>query len=157
MQTVIVDVRSPKEFNEGSYPGALNLPVESFEVAQYERFKNEQISLVCFSGGRAQRAKQKLQAEGFDYVTILKNQMVHIQEGDQKAEEIWTIDRQFRLAVGLLLGFGLVNQYFFQSVYGITVLLIVFAGLIYSALTDNCYLKEFLAKMPWNRRVKSQM
>lgn len=154
MQTIIIDVRSQKEFKEGSYPGALNLPLDSFEATQYAAFKNEQISLLCFSGNRAEKAKNKLMEKGFDHVTILKKQMVHIQEGEKEVERMWTVDRQFRMAIGLLLGFALTNQYFFKSQYGMTVLIIVFAGLIYSALTDNCYLKEFIARLPWNRRAQ---
>lgn len=154
MKTFIVDVRSEKEFSEGSFPGAINMPVEKFQVSDFQPYRNEQLALVCFSGNRAERVKKQLYRAGFKHVTLLKQQMVHIEEGSKEQERLWTIDRQFRMAIGLFVGFYLLDQYWFHTNLGIGLLSIVFAGLIYSALTDNCYLKELLVRLPWNVRRK---
>jgi rhodanese-related sulfurtransferase len=152
MNTVIVDVRSRKEFNEGSYPGALNIPAEQFDVSEFLPFKNDNIALVCFSGNRASKIKSNLEAEGFSHVSLLQNQIVNIEEGSLGSSSIWTVDRQFRLALGLLIGIFLIGNYIFNTPKTLIVLLIVFSGLIYSAITDNCYLKIFIVWLPWNRK-----
>lgn len=151
MKTVIIDVRTSKEFLEGSYPGALNLPSNNFDVSKFNPFRNDAIGLVCFSGNRAKQVKSLLEAEGFNNVTLMQHQMVHIMEGSGGDSAVWTVDRQFRLALGLLLGVFLVGHFIFNSPLSLIVLLIVFTGLIYSAITDNCYLRMFIALLPWNR------
>mgnify|MGYP000052712342 FL=1 len=156
MNTVIVDVRSRKEFYEGSYPGALNLPAEQFEVSQFLPFKNDSLALVCFSGNRAMKIKSQLDAEGFQHVTLLQNQMVNINEDSDGSSSTWTVDRQFRLTLGLLIGVYLFGNYIVNTPFTLIVLLIVFSGLLYSAITDNCYLKEFIVWLPWNRKKKNE-
>ncbi len=150
MKTVIIDVRTRKEFLEGSYPGAINLPSNEFDVFKFRQFKNDAIALVCFSGNRAEQVKSLLEQEGFDHVTLMQHQMVHIQEGSSMESSGWTVDRQFRLALGLLIGIFLAGYFIFNSPLSLVVLLVVFSGLIYSAVTDNCYLRMFIATLPWN-------
>jgi rhodanese-related sulfurtransferase len=151
MNTVIIDVRTEKEFSEGSYPGAINLPIGDFKLSDYLEFRNDNIGLVCFSGARARDVKKFLETEGFQYVTLMQNQMVHIVEEQKATNRTWTIDRQFRLALGMLIGIFLVSNYVFESSIGLMVLIVVFSGLIYSALSDNCYLKSLISLLPWNR------
>lgn len=157
MKTVIIDVRTRKEFQEGSYPGAINLPSNEFDVSKFMQFRNDAIALVCFSGNRAEKVKSLLEQEGFDHVTLMQHQMVHIQEGSSLRSSGWTVDRQFRLTLGLLLGIFLVGNFIFNSPLSLVVLLVVFSGLIYSAVTDNCYLRMFIASLPWNRVRNSEV
>ena len=152
MKTVIVDVRTSKEFLEGSYPGAVNIPSNDFDVSHFEQFKNDAIGLVCFSGNRANKVKSFLEKEGFNNVSLMEHQLAHIIEDFRPEKFTWTVDRQFRLALGLLLGVFLIGNYIFNSPVSIVVLVVVFLGLIYSAFTDNCYLKSFIALLPWNKK-----
>lgn len=150
MNTVIIDVRTNKEFHEGSYPGAINIPSREFDVSRFEQFNNDNIALVCFNGDRAKKVKSKLELKGFTNITLMQQQMVHITEGHKAGSLKWTVDRQFRLALGLLLGIFLIGNYIFNSPISLVVLIVVFLGLIYSAVTDNCYLRLFIASLPWN-------
>ncbi len=151
MKTVIIDVRTEKEYLEGSYPGAVNRPHGSFDVQRFENFRDNHIALLCFSGNRAQKVKTLLELEGFEHVSLLQNQMVHIAEASNANSSIWTVDRQFRMALGILLGIALSSHYLFQSSVSLFLLLGLFAGLLYSVITDNCYLKSLIAVLPWNK------
>lgn len=152
MRTIIIDVRTEKEFLEGSYPGAINLPLGEFSISSYEAYTNNHIALVCFSGNRAGKVKSLLEKEGITNVSIMLNQMFHLSEGPKINRNIWSVDRQFRLAIGLLIGVFLFGNYIINSPYYLGLLLIVFLGLMYSALTDNCYLKALIGIMPWNKK-----
>ncbi len=151
MDTVIIDVRTAKEFLEYSYPGAINIPSGNFDISHFDSFRDKHISLVCFSGNRANRVRTQLENAGFSNVSIMQNQMVHLIEGKRSERTGWTIDRQFRLALGLLIGLFLLGNYILNSPFSIALLIIVFSGLLYSALSDNCYLKELISILPWNK------
>ncbi|NQZ75606.1 MAG: rhodanese-like domain-containing protein [Ekhidna sp.] len=151
MSIVIVDVRTKKEFEEGSYPGAINLPSEEYSSDQFSRYQDYHIGLVCFSGGRAGQVQRKLHAQGFENVSLMQHQVVHIQEGASLQSSVWTVDRQFRLALAILLGVALFGNYVLNTPLSLGLLVFVFAGLVFSAVTDNCYLKEFITMLPWNR------
>ncbi len=149
MQSVIVDVRTPKEFRDGSLPGAINLPSDQFEIEHFLPFKNSHICLICESGRRAESIFSVLKKNGFEQVSLLENQMVHLQE-QQKRKNTWTVDRQFRLTLSLLLGLFFIGVRFeIPSIWIVPT--IIFLGLFYSAITDNCYLKKFIASLPWNK------
>ncbi|KAA3638890.1 MAG: rhodanese-like domain-containing protein [Bacteroidetes bacterium] len=156
MKTIIIDVRTSREFLEGSYPGAINLPSNEFSPSNFQPFRNHAIGLVCFSGNRAEKVKSMLEDHGFNNVTLMQHQIVHIVEESVPDSSVWTVDRQFRLALGLLLGIFLIGNFIFHSPLSLVVLLVVFSGLIYSAVTDNCYLRMFIALLPWNRNQASE-
>ena len=62
----------------------------------------------------------------------------------------WTIDRQFRMFLGLMLfvaviGMTLVSQWF------IIIPSIFATGLIVTSLINRCYLRMGIARLPWNK------
>jgi phage shock protein E len=61
----VVDVRTPAEFAQGHYPGAVNVPMGQV-ASEAPRLKAAGKTLVvcCASGGRSRRAKELLQAQG---------------------------------------------------------------------------------------------
>ena len=65
---IVVDVRTPAEFNARHLPSAINIPVDQIETTLPTRFadKNQLILLHCNSGRRSAIAKRKLNAN--DYV-----------------------------------------------------------------------------------------
>lgn len=149
MLTLLVDVRSPKEYNNGAIPGSINLPFGKYDPAQYEAYRNYHICLVCESGNRAHLVRQRLEAEGFKHLSLLNQQMESLSLKVQ-TQEGWSIDRQFRLALAIFLGVFLLG-YIGQIQLLVILPVIIFGGLMFSAITDNCYLKEFLATLPWNK------
>ena len=49
----LIDVRSPQEFAEGHIPGAVNMPVESFDPAAVPQDVGVETVLYCRSGRRS--------------------------------------------------------------------------------------------------------
>lgn len=68
---VWIDVRSPAEYATGHLPQAELIPFDSIAVgvARLDLAKDTPIYLYCAVGGRAEMAKQSLQALGYSNVT----------------------------------------------------------------------------------------
>ena len=64
---LVIDVRSPGEFNSGHLPAAINIPLDEIETALPRRVKdkNQVLLLHCASGMRSGMAKQKLNGMGY--------------------------------------------------------------------------------------------
>lgn len=65
---LLVDVRTPSEFAEGSAPGAINVPLDALP-ARLEELRGERpIVVFCRSGQRSARAEALLSRAGFTQV-----------------------------------------------------------------------------------------
>ena len=66
-QGLIVDVRTPEEFADGHYPGAINIPHETIleGLNQLGVTANTSVILYCRSGNRSGQAEQVLREKGF--------------------------------------------------------------------------------------------
>ena len=71
---ILVDVRTPEEFNEGHLENADN--INWYDADFPERFKavdkNKTIYLYCKMGGRSSKAQEKLKSMGFNHVIDLE-------------------------------------------------------------------------------------
>jgi len=144
---VIIDVREPKEFRDGSIHGAINIPSTDFDIELFEPFKNKTICLYCQSGNRARQVQKRLQDHQVTAVLLDYN----IEDlKDVKKETGWTVDRQFRMLLGILIGVSMIG-YFLGLTSMLVISIIVSAGLIFTALIDRCYLRMLVASMPWNK------
>jgi phage shock protein E len=67
---IVIDVRTPKEFQSGHVPGAVNLPLAELPAHATARFPDkEQVLLVhCLGGGRSAVAQRQLKAKGYKRV-----------------------------------------------------------------------------------------
>jgi phage shock protein E len=62
----IVDVRSPAEFKDGAYQGAINIPLSSLLARMNElEPKDAPIVLYCASGARSGQGARLLRQAGF--------------------------------------------------------------------------------------------
>jgi phage shock protein E len=62
----VVDVRTPAEFNDGSYPGAINIPLALLPLRLQElEPKDKPIVLFCASGARSAQGARLLKQAGF--------------------------------------------------------------------------------------------
>lgn len=67
---LVIDVRSPGEFQSGHFPGAVNHPVEQIEASIKKLGAKDRALIVhCASGARSARAAQVLRNAGFSDVT----------------------------------------------------------------------------------------
>ncbi len=67
---LVVDVRTPAEFESGHIDGALNIPHDqvSSRIAEISDHKDKPVVLYCRTGRRAGEVEQKLEASGFQHV-----------------------------------------------------------------------------------------
>jgi phage shock protein E len=66
----IVDVRTPAEFKDGAYKGAVNIPISSLLARMKELDpKDAPIVLYCASGARSGQGARLLKQAGFTDVT----------------------------------------------------------------------------------------
>ena len=59
-EVIVIDVRTPEEFAAGHLPGAINMPVETFDPAAVPYEHGRETVLYCRSGGRSARAATML-------------------------------------------------------------------------------------------------
>ena len=69
---LLVDVRSPEEFQGGSLPGATLIPFWDFAKGRYDLPKDKPILLICAVGGRSLACGQLLASQGYREVYNLK-------------------------------------------------------------------------------------
>ena len=149
-QAVLIDVREPKEFNDNGMTGSINIPSSSFSLEQFEDYRDKMICLICNSGNRATDIYKELKEAGFQNVALTEKQIEDLETESDTNSHGWSVDRQFRMLLGLLLAVFLIGSF-----YGITSLLIIpvilSVGLIFTASIDKCYLREGIARLPWNK------
>jgi rhodanese-related sulfurtransferase len=81
--TVLLDVRSPEEFNGtaqenfGRLKGAINIPVQDLEnrLNELSRYKDKDIIVYCSHSHRSPRASYILTQHGFNHVTNMEGGM----------------------------------------------------------------------------------
>lgn len=149
---VLVDVRSPIEYETEHIAGAINLPLETLESRCEEVPRNGQLVVICRSGKRAERGAYALMGRGFQ-PKVMEGGMIAwrkaglpIKEGKKRLP----IERQIQLIVGsgvltgVLLGV-FVNPWFLviPGFFG--------AGLTFAGLSGTCALGILLSKAPWNK------
>ena len=62
----VVDVRTPAEFTDGAYPGAVNIPLPVLPARMHElEPKETPVVLYCASGARSGQAMRFLKQNGF--------------------------------------------------------------------------------------------
>lgn len=66
--TIIIDVRTPEEFNEGHIETSVNMPLQTLEDSFLSLKDYKNIVIVCKSGKRAEKAKTFLTLQGFTNV-----------------------------------------------------------------------------------------
>ena len=67
---IVVDVRTPEEFQDGAYPGAINIPLDEMQLRINELgSKSREITLYCASGARSAYAQRVLMQIGYTNVT----------------------------------------------------------------------------------------
>ena len=55
-EALVIDVREPKEFAEGHIPGALNMPLSSFDPSALPHPEGKKLVLNCAGGKRSAMA-----------------------------------------------------------------------------------------------------
>lgn len=64
-EVIVLDVRTPEEYNSGHIPGAELVPLQIIEGMSEELDKDKHYLIVCRSGNRSQQAADILSGKGF--------------------------------------------------------------------------------------------
>lgn len=67
---ILLDVRTPEEFSQGTVPGARNIPLLQIQERFAELPKDKSVLVFCRSGVRSQKASELLVSKGFAVYNI---------------------------------------------------------------------------------------
>ena len=89
---IVLDVRSPEEFNGGHVPGAMTIPIsgkgaEDFDARVKELPKDKPILVYCRSGVRSAKAVAKMQTLGFEHLADFSGGWIAWKEADKPVEQ----------------------------------------------------------------------
>lgn len=150
----VLDVREYSEFSQVRISEARFTPLSNFDHFSASIDHSKPIYLMCRSGHRAQQAAERLAANGFSDINVIRGGMNSWTAADlpvlKSASKTWSLERQVRFIAGLLvlmgvvLGFALSPYFFLLSGF-------VGAGLTFAGATDWCGMAMVLACMPWNK------
>lgn len=154
-KAIIVDVRERAEYRENHIPNSINLPLSEFTTAPYEVFPDQKFCLICNSQNRAKQVFEKLESQDISNVFLMQYGYEQLEKAKQpeKLASGWTIDRQFRMTLGVLMvifliGFKTVGNSF------LIIPIILATGLVFTSIIDRCYMRMGIALLPWNREKK---
>lgn len=151
----LIDVRTPVEFREVHVDCARNVPLDQLDPAALMQARNdrkdEPLYLICRSGGRGQKACERLLAAGF-------TNLVNVEGGTMacldcvpvvRGQKAMSLERQVRIAAGSLVLLGSALSLLHPGFIGLAAF--VGAGLVFAGITDTCGMGMMLARMPWNK------
>jgi len=74
---LILDVRTPEEFQAGHIPGAVNIPHDQLasRLSELPISKSDEVVVHCEKGGRAAKAEAVLEGAGYTKVEDLQGHM----------------------------------------------------------------------------------
>lgn len=151
----LIDVRTPAEFAEVHIEFARNIPLDQLNptTLPQDGATGDPLYVICRSGGRAQKACEKLQAAGLEVVQIDRGMQDCQQVGLPlvHGRKTMSLERQVRIAAGSLVVLGAALGWLVHPAW-LALAAFVGAGLVFAGLTDTCGMAMLLARMPWNRR-----
>lgn len=148
-----IDVRSLDEFKSGHVPGANCVPLDSIESDLAKIPKNKLVILSCQSGKRSARAREILQAKGYDNLVEMEggfSAWAALGLPVNKSRNAIPIFRQVILTAGSLVLAGMALGLLLSPKF-FAIPIFIGAGLVFAGATGWCGLAFLLERMPWNR------
>ncbi|ROO88650.1 rhodanese-related sulfurtransferase [Actinocorallia herbida] len=146
---LLLDVRTPAEFESAHLPGSVNVPLDTLPsaLASIEaQAAGRPVVLVCRSGARARQAQRLVPG------AVLEGG-VQAWESDGgslvRGKQTWSLERQVRFAAGALVFAAVLASLAWPP--ALVVAAFVGAGLVFAGVTDTCLMGRGLARLPWNR------
>lgn len=152
--TLIVDVRTPAEFETAHIAGAINLPLDQVDahLSRIVQDAGGQLVLICQSGARATQACTKLAGAGLTAANVLTGGMnAWASAGGpvERGRERWSLERQVRLVAGTIVLLSVLASIWVPPLRYLAGF--VGAGLTFAALTNTCAMGMLLARLPYNQ------
>ncbi len=157
---ILIDVRSPAEFEQEHIAAAQSLPLDDIErhMKQLSLSEEKIVILQCQKGLRGEQARARLikgasnPTQFFNLeggIDAWKNANLPVISADGKPAGI-PMPRQIQITSGLMiLAFSL--SYLSGANWAIYVLIVMGVMMIFSGASGWCGMVKLLLKMPWNR------
>ncbi|GAB2864663.1 rhodanese-like domain-containing protein [Actinocorallia aurea] len=146
---LLLDVRTPAEFESAHIPGSVNVPLDALPSALAsvtEQAAGRTVVLVCRSGMRARQAQRLVTGAVLDGGV----QAWEADGGDLvRGKQTWSLERQVRFVAGTLVFASVLASLAWTP--AVAVAGFVGAGLAFAGATDTCLMGRGLALLPWNR------
>ena len=149
----LIDVRTPAEYGSLHAESAQSHPMESLDIGSFPFLKDQEIHVICQSGGRSMKVCQKLESAGFEKVVNVEGGTSTWNDSGLPVitgKKAMSLERQVRIAAGSLVVVGAVVGHFVHP-GGFALSAFVGAGLVFAGVTDTCGMGMLIARMPWNR------
>jgi len=152
---ILIDVRSPAEFRTVHVQGAVNVPLGDLTESALAAHagKDDEIFVICHSGGRSAKACEQLRQLGYSRVTTIAGGTAACEVCAaplNRGQGAMSIERQVRIVAGSLVVLGVILSLTVAPAF-IWLSAFVGAGLVFAGVSDTCMMGLLLAKMPWNR------
>ncbi|GAB3140659.1 rhodanese-like domain-containing protein [Micromonospora sonneratiae] len=153
-EVLVVDVRTPGEFETAHVAGSINLPLDQVD-AHLGRIVNAaggRVLLMCQSGNRATQACTKLVNAGMVDATVISggmNSWIAAGGPVERGRQRWSLERQVRLVAGGIVLLSVIASIWLPPVRFVAGF--IGAGLTFAALTNTCAMGALLSKLPYNR------
>jgi rhodanese-related sulfurtransferase len=151
-EAVLIDVRSPIEFQTEHIANSINVPLDELEARNAELPRQGQLVVICRTGNRAQRGAYTLLGKGFQ-PKVLEGGLVAWRKVGlpvQEGKKMLPIERQIQLIVGIGVLSGVLLSVFINPWF-LIIPAFFGAGLTFAGLSGTCALGLMLSKAPWNR------
>ena len=150
----LIDVRTPAEYDEVHVEGARNIPLDRLDPRSIAAEHTGPLYFVCKSGGRSQKACEKMIAAGISDVVSVEGGTAACEAAGinvaRSGRKVMSLDRQVRICAGGLVVLGAALGHFVNPAWhGLSAF--IGAGLVFAGVTDTCGMAMMLAKMPWNQ------
>ncbi|WP_116244445.1 rhodanese-like domain-containing protein [Nocardiopsis sp. FIRDI 009] len=150
---LLLDVRTPAEYESAHIAGSVNLPLELVQ-RHLDRVTaaRGRLVLVCQSGARAERCRAVLAGTGRTDAVVLSGGMAAWTAAGApvvRGRERWALERQVRLVAGSIVLTSVVASLWWPPAVWIAAF--IGAGLTFAALSDTCAMGTLLTKLPYNR------
>lgn len=152
----LIDVRSPREYEEAHVPGAINVPLEQVESRLSDLRPGQPAVLICQSGRRADMCRTILENHRDDLIVLEGGTSAWIKEGlpiVRGTANRLPLMRQVQLVVGTAVLASTLAAYFVDPAWGF-IATFMGAGLVVAGATGFCGLANLLALLPWNKAAK---
>lgn len=152
---ILIDVRSPAEFRTVHVQGAVNVPLGDLTESALAPHadKDEEIFLICHTGGRSAKACAQLRQLGYTRAITIAGGTAACEDGAapvNRGQGAMSIERQVRIVAGSLVLLGVILSLTTAPAF-IWLSAFVGGGLVFAGVSNTCMMGLLLAKMPWNR------
>lgn len=153
---IVIDVRTPGEFEAIHLAHAVNIPLGEIEsraddIRAYQA-DGKSVVLSCRTAARSHQAQERLARQGITDVAILDGGIVAWEaEGNPVVRDVirWDLERQVRLAAGSIVALSILVSLVIPGARFVAGF--VGAGLVFAAVSNTCAMANVLSRLPYNR------